>query len=83
MPIVHSSLDCPSGFHGVSVERGVVTSIRAAPFTWRSVYFLFTSADDFVAAFMPHAAALQADIPNYTAIALVVQFSTVEIAHVR
>jgi hypothetical protein len=43
-------------------------------------HYTFTTAEDFLAAFMPHAAVLQADIANYTTIAPVVQFSVVEIA---
>ena len=46
-------------------------------------HYTFTTAEDFVAAFMPHAAVLQGDIANYTTIAPIVQFSTVEIAESR
>ena len=46
-------------------------------------HYTFTTAEDFVAAFMPHAAVLQGDIANYTTIAPIGQFSTVEIAESR
>jgi hypothetical protein len=43
-------------------------------------HYLFDSMEDFLAAFMPHAELLQGDIPNYTDITPVIQFSVVEIA---
>jgi len=43
-------------------------------------HFAFRSVDDFVAAFMPHAAELQGDMPNYTDIEPVIQFNEVLIA---
>ena len=46
-------------------------------------HYTFTTAEDLVAAFMPHAAVLQGDIANYTTIAPIVQFSAVEIAESR
>jgi uncharacterized protein (TIGR02118 family) len=41
--------------------------------------YVFDSADDFIAAFNQHVEALQGDIPNYTDIQPVIQFSSVEI----
>jgi len=38
-------------------------------------HFLFDSTEDFMAAFMPHAEALQGDIPNYTDIEPIIQLS--------
>lgn len=38
-------------------------------------HFEFTSADDFLAAFAPHAERLLADVPNYTDIPLQMQFN--------
>jgi uncharacterized protein (TIGR02118 family) len=43
-------------------------------------HFLFNSAEDFMAAFMPHAAVLQDDMPNYTDIEPVIQISEVLIS---
>jgi uncharacterized protein (TIGR02118 family) len=42
-------------------------------------HYLFDTADDFMAAFLPHAAELQGDMPNYTDIAPVIQVSEVAI----
>jgi uncharacterized protein (TIGR02118 family) len=84
MPMSIARLSAHPGFHGVSVERGVPAPQSGLPPPYVALcHFLFTSADDFAAAFMPHAAALQADIANYTAIAPVVQFSAVEITQAR
>ena len=41
--------------------------------------YLFDTVEDFVAAFTPHAAMLQADIAVYTDIPPVIQISSVEI----
>jgi hypothetical protein len=40
-------------------------------------HFLFNSIEDFMAVFVPHAASLQSDMPNYTDIKPVIQFSEV------
>jgi uncharacterized protein (TIGR02118 family) len=40
-------------------------------------HFLFDSSEDFMAAFMPHAALLQGDIINYTDIVPVIKISEV------
>lgn len=84
MPMSIGWLSAHPGFRGVSVERGVAAPHSALPPAYVALcHFLFDSADDFVAAFMPHATELQADIANYTTTAPVVQFSTVEIAQSR
>jgi hypothetical protein len=43
-------------------------------------HYLFDSADDFIAGFLPHAAQLQGDIPNYTDIKPVIQFNRILIS---
>ena len=43
-------------------------------------HYLFESADAFMAAFTPHAAELQGDIPNYTNVAPVIQINEVLIS---
>ncbi|MEP7232415.1 MAG: EthD family reductase [Ginsengibacter sp.] len=43
-------------------------------------HFLYNSFEDFEAAFMPHAETLMKDIPNYTDIETVIQFSEVKIS---
>jgi hypothetical protein len=42
-------------------------------------HYVFDSAEDFLAAFQQHAELLQGDIPNYTDIQPIFQFSAVEI----
>jgi len=46
-------------------------------------HFLFDSPEDFLAAFMPHATTLQEDIPNYTDIQPLIQFSDVLLSRTR
>lgn len=70
------------GYRGVSVERGVGgASPGSSPAHVAMCHFLFDTADDFMAAFLPHAAELQGDIPSYTDIEPVIQFSEVAISH--
>ena len=84
MPMSLERLGAHPGFIALSVERGVETPQSGAPPAYLVMcHYTFTSAQDFVAAFMPHAAVLQADMANYTTIAPVVQFSVVEIAERR
>jgi len=81
MPMSLERLRTHPGFIALSVERGVETPQSGAPPVYVAMcQYTFTTAEDFVAAFMPHAAVLQADIANYTNIAPVIQFSVVEIA---
>jgi uncharacterized protein (TIGR02118 family) len=84
MPMSIGWLSTHPGFRGVSVERGMAGPQSGMPPVYVALcHFLFTSADDFVAAFVPHATALQADVARYTTIVPVIQFSTVEIAQSR
>ena len=84
MPMSISRLGAHPGFRGVSVERGIAAPQSGLPPAYVALcHFLFTSVEDFVAAFMPNAEALQADIPRYTNIAPVIQFSEVELAESR
>lgn len=81
MPMSIEKLSAGKGFRGVSVERGVGgEQPGSAPSYIAMCHYLFDSAEDFLAAFLPHAAVLQGDIPNYTDIPTVIQFSVVEIA---
>ncbi len=43
-------------------------------------HYLFDSVEAFLATFAQHAELLQGDIPNYTDIKPIIQFSSVEIA---
>jgi uncharacterized protein (TIGR02118 family) len=84
MPMSLARLRAHPGFLSLTVERGVPAPQSAAPPSYVAMcHYTFTTAEDFVAAFMPHAAVLQDDIANYTTIPPVVQFSIVEIAESR
>lgn len=66
------------GFRAVSVERGASGTIPgSAPAFVAMCHFQFTSVETFLDAFMPHAAALQADIPNYTNTMPVIQVNEI------
>jgi uncharacterized protein (TIGR02118 family) len=80
MPMSIEKLSVGKGFRGVSVERGVGgEQPGSAPTYVAMCHYLFDSAEDFLAAFQRHAALLQGDMPNYTDIQTVIQFSEVEI----
>jgi uncharacterized protein (TIGR02118 family) len=84
MPLSLARLRPHPGFIALSVDRGIAAPQANRPPDYVAMcHYTFTSADDFVAAFMPHAAELQGDMPNYTNIAPIVQFSEVEITAVR
>ena len=69
-----------TGYRGVSVERGLGgASPGSEPSFVALCHYVFDSADNFMAAFLPHAAELQGDMPNYTGIEPVIQFSEVAI----
>jgi uncharacterized protein (TIGR02118 family) len=81
MPQSIEKLSVGKGYRGVSVERGVGgEQPESAPTYVAMCQYVFDSAEDFITAFQPHAEFLQGDIPNYTDIAPVIQFSAVEIA---
>ncbi len=78
MPLSLERLGAHPGFRGVSVERGLSgAEPGSTPAYVALCHFLFDSAEDFMAAFMPHAAVLQGDMPNYTDIPPVIQVSEV------
>ncbi len=80
MPRSIELLNQGKGYRGVSVERGLggATPGSAPPFV-AMCHYLFDSAEDFMAAFMPHAVELQGDMSNYTDIETVIQVSEVVI----
>lgn len=81
MPVSIGLLSAHPGFRGVSVEHGLGGAVPgSAPAYIALCHFLFDTIEDFLAAFMPHAEALQADMPNYTDIEPVIQFSDVLIS---
>jgi uncharacterized protein (TIGR02118 family) len=81
MPMSIDLLSRHRGFRGVSVERGVSGPQPGSPAAYVAMcHFQFTSAEDFVAAFMPHAERLRDDMPSYTDIEPVIQFNEVLIS---
>ena len=72
------------GFKGVSVDRGATGAEPGtdAPYIIMC-HFLFDSPEDFLAAFLPHATTLQGDLPNYTDIQPLIQFSDVLLSRTR
>ena len=81
MPLSIGLLSAHSGFKGVSVERGIAGAIPGTDAAYVAMcHFLFDSADDFMAAFIPHAAVLQGDMGNYTDIEPVIQINEVLIS---
>ena len=82
MPRSIELLSKGKGYRGVSVERGLGGASPGSPPGFVALcHYLFDTADDFMAAFLPHAAELQGDMPNYTGIEPVIQFSEVAINH--
>jgi uncharacterized protein (TIGR02118 family) len=78
MPRAIQLLSAHPGFRGVSVERGVGGGAPgSAPAYIALCHFQFTTAEAFLAAFMPNAAELQNDMPNYTSIEPIIQVSDV------
>jgi uncharacterized protein (TIGR02118 family) len=78
MPMSIELLSAHPGFKGVSVERGVGgAGPDAAPTYVAICHFLFSSAEEFMAAFLPNAETLQRDMKNYTDIEPLIQFNEV------
>ena len=66
---------------GVSVERGIDAVDPGSPPAFVALcHFTCDSRQAFEAAFLPHAAVLQGDMPNYTDIVPVIQFSEIALA---
>ena len=81
MPLSIKLLSTHPGFKGVSVERGLGGAEPGSdPAYVAMCHFLFDSIEDFMAAFVPHAARLQGDMPNYTDTKPVIQFNEVLIS---
>ncbi len=81
MPLAISLLGAHPGFKGVSVERGLGGTTRGTAPTYAAICrFQFNSIEDFLAAFTPHAAVLQGDIPRFTDVEPVIQFNDVLIS---
>jgi len=81
MPRSIELLSAHPGFRNVSVERGVAGGEPGSQSAYVAIcHYGFESVEDFIAAFMPHAAELQGDMRNYTDITPVIQFNEVLIA---
>ena len=74
MPLAQQLL--ASGVVATSVEIGVSGATpEQPPAFWAICGFTCVSAEAFSAAFLPHAATLQGDIPNYTDVEPIIQIS--------
>jgi uncharacterized protein (TIGR02118 family) len=81
MPMSIDLLSTHAGFSGVSVERGLGGGAPdTAPAYIAMCHFLFTSVEEFMAAFGAHQAILQGDMPNYTDIEAIIQISEVALS---
>ncbi len=81
MPLSIRLLSTHAGFKGVSVEHGLGGALPGTDAAYIAMcHFLFDSVEDFMAAFTPHAEALQGDMANYTDIEPVIQVSEVLIS---
>jgi len=81
MPMSIGLLGAHPGFKGVSVEQGLGGVIPGSQAAYVAMcHYLFDSFEDFIAAFTPHAALLQGDMPNYTDIEPVIQCNEVLIS---
>ena len=84
MPMSIARLSPAKGFKGVSVERGVDIDNPKIDSSYVAMcHYYFDTLEDFMAAFMPHAAELQGDIANYTDIEPVIQINEVEISQLQ
>jgi uncharacterized protein (TIGR02118 family) len=80
MPLAIQLLGAHPGYRGVTVERGLAGAVPGADAPFAALcHFSFDSLGEFMAAFTPHTAELQGDIPNYTNIAPTIQISEVVI----
>ncbi len=78
IPMAIEKLGSHPGFKEVSVEYGIDGAAPGIDATYVVIcQFLFTSLEDFMDAFSPHASLLQGDVQNYTDIEPVIQFSEV------
>jgi len=78
VPLCLELIGTHPGFRGVSVERGFNGANPGDPANFLGMcHFSFATAEDLSEAFAPHAAALQADVANFTNIQPVVQISEV------
>lgn len=78
MPRSIAWLSAAPGFRAVSVERGVDVEFPPIPALYVAMcHYYFDSLEAFLAAFQPHADALQADIANYTNVRPIIHITDV------
>lgn len=78
MPISIGLLSAHHGFRCVSVEHGLGGGITGTEAAYVAMsHYQFDTVENFMAAFTPHAAVLQGDMPNYTDIEPVIQVNEV------
>lgn len=78
VPLAISLLGEHPGYHGVSVEKGLSGIVPGSEASFMAgCYFTFDSVEAFVEAFMPNAEKLQGDIPNYTNVTALIQYSEI------
>lgn len=81
MPMSIELLSAHPGFRGVSVEHGFGGGMPGTDAAYIAMcHYQFDSVENFMAAFTPHASALQGDMPNYTDIEPVIQVNEVLIS---
>ncbi len=79
IPMVRQKLG--AACKGAAVEGGLAGGTPGSHPTYVAMgHLLFDSVEAFQAAFAPHAAAIMADIPNYTAIQPTIQISEVKMS---
>jgi len=78
IPMVRQKLG--AACKGAAVEQGIAGATPGSPPAFTAMgHLYFDSAEAFQTAFGPHAAAIMADIPNYTDIQPTIQISDVKI----
>ena len=79
MPMTIAKLG--AALKGVSIDHGVAGELPDSPPLYVAMcHLLFDSVEAFYAAFTPHAATLQGDIPNYTDVEPGFQISEVKLS---
>ena len=81
MPMSIERLSAHPGFKSVSVERGIGGGAPNTDPEYVAIcHYVFDSVESFMAAFSPNGVILQGDMPNYTDIETIIQFSEIMIS---
>ncbi|MEW6127829.1 MAG: EthD family reductase [Acidobacteriota bacterium] len=81
IPLAIDLLSTHPGFKGVSVDKGLGCAPPGSEAAYVAIcHFLFESVEAFMAAFTPHATALQGDMPYYTDVIPVIQINEILIS---